>query len=117
MQHNALHKVRSYVNPSISCSPLKKTNSKQLLKIIGCLPLLVPIVNELCLGNTAFVIGEHMKIKFADVCDIFVYCKNYSCYRHVQYICIGKTIKSYIDCCVLPSSSLFSNFPDMVHVE
>ena len=55
--------------------------------------------------------------KFVDICYIFVHGKNDSCSRHVQYICIGKTIKIYINYCASPTSSVFNNFPDMVLVE
>ena len=58
----------------------------------------------------------HMK-EFADFCYKFVHGKNDSWNRHVQYIRIGETIKNHITYCLPPTSSLFSNFPDVIHVE
>ena len=52
--------------------------------------------------------------KLADICYTFVHGKNASWNRHVQYILIGKPLKIKL---IIMYRLLFSNFPNLIHVE
>jgi len=64
---------------------------------------------------SASVVVKKRHIK--EICYTFVYDRNNSCYGHVQYICIGKTIKNDINCCVPLASSPFSSFQGVMCVK
>jgi len=57
----------------------------------------------------------HIK-KLVDICYTFVHGKNDSWNRHVQYILIEKNIINF-NYCVLTTSSPFSNFPGLIHID